>query len=382
MNKDLEEDLDAAIRTNALCGTPVRDISGALEQYRVDDLELAASYYLISGVSRLRKNDLVKAVARVLLSEATLKKGLLCLEDNEWAFFCRAAVVETLVWERSQLLAYVLPERLGLLQRYHNKETNQVVCVVPDEIRAAFRQLMDYGFELERARAGKTHRYAKAAVNLYGIIGVDELISLLRNITGCQFDYPEFIRILHMHEAVWHGYFLAGTFLLHENFYSAEPERVGSFLTIAGGKPRFIPQDKVFLQYADDNCFERTPQVSALMHFLQKHVTKTSAQVDDLLKELIWQTRMEVRFHERVSFAAKTLDISEMATFNELAQLLKDIHNHTRLWTNKGHTPDEMFRLEPPSGCKPTYISRNSLCPCGSGKKYKRCCGRDFSPQD
>ncbi|MCM1271487.1 MAG: SEC-C metal-binding domain-containing protein [Ruminococcus flavefaciens] len=22
-------------------------------------------------------------------------------------------------------------------------------------------------------------------------------------------------------------------------------------------------------------------------------------------------------------------------------------------------------------------ISKNALCPCGSGKKYKRCCGKD-----
>ena len=25
-------------------------------------------------------------------------------------------------------------------------------------------------------------------------------------------------------------------------------------------------------------------------------------------------------------------------------------------------------------------ISRNSPCPCGSGKKYKRCCGADVQP--
>ena len=26
---------------------------------------------------------------------------------------------------------------------------------------------------------------------------------------------------------------------------------------------------------------------------------------------------------------------------------------------------------------KPKKIGRNDLCPCGSGKKYKKCCGRN-----
>ena len=27
-------------------------------------------------------------------------------------------------------------------------------------------------------------------------------------------------------------------------------------------------------------------------------------------------------------------------------------------------------------------ISRNASCPCGSGKKYKRCCGADIQPYE
>ena len=27
-------------------------------------------------------------------------------------------------------------------------------------------------------------------------------------------------------------------------------------------------------------------------------------------------------------------------------------------------------------------IPRNTSCPCGSGKKYKRCCGADLQPYD
>ena len=33
-------------------------------------------------------------------------------------------------------------------------------------------------------------------------------------------------------------------------------------------------------------------------------------------------------------------------------------------------------RLNPPSPNFAIHIGRNEPCPCGSGKKYKKCCGR------
>ena len=84
----------------------------------------------------------------------------------------------------------------------------------------------------------------------------------------------------------------------------------------------------------------------------------------------------------------------------EFATLFQELNNHTRKQINRGHTPDELFkqthrgmqllqRLAPenqislfdevPVKPKLTIVggpSRNGPCPCGSGRKYKNCCGR------
>ena len=38
---------------------------------------------------------------------------------------------------------------------------------------------------------------------------------------------------------------------------------------------------------------------------------------------------------------------------------------------------DELYKLETKSHTviKPPKVGRNDPCPCGSGKKYKKCCG-------
>jgi hypothetical protein len=61
--------------------------------------------------------------------------------------------------------------------------------------------------------------------------------------------------------------------------------------------------------------------------------------------------------------------------------LLREAINNTRMWSNKGHSPDELFKMEMkkrqkdgPVLKKSKKIGPNEQCPCGSGKKYKKCC--------
>ena len=74
----------------------------------------------------------------------------------------------------------------------------------------------------------------------------------------------------------------------------------------------------------------------------------------------------------------------------KLAELVIDLWNHTRMVTNRGFTLDELLKKSK----KPKFPLReennvvdfalmknkkiypNELCPCGSGKKYKNCCGK------
>lgn len=56
--------------------------------------------------------------------------------------------------------------------------------------------------------------------------------------------------------------------------------------------------------------------------------------------------------------------------------------NNTRIWENNGYTPSELHEILSklnkniirfPTQQKPN-VERNDPCPCGSGKKYKKCC--------
>ena len=65
----------------------------------------------------------------------------------------------------------------------------------------------------------------------------------------------------------------------------------------------------------------------------------------------------------------------EMLSVNNL----ETIKILTKIKVNNSNVSDKLIKdkaLDANIDKKNTDISRNALCPCGSGKKYKRCCGK------
>lgn len=196
-------------------------------------------------------------------------------------------------------------------------------------------------------------------------------------------------------------------------------------------KPYFIPKKSVLLAYEDAFYCEPSPQAIYLRSFLSERLHIEDAKIDSIMEELIYSCRCldagiaEVlqRMNQMgITFKKKGLSEDFMMAY-------QDFHNNTRMQANRGHTPNELLSLYPPEQQVPqtislgpnirkgiangsirvsdlrqqilsaqlpnedlrtallkelaeiqpkkaTKIGRNDLCPCGSGKKYKKCCGR------
>ena len=103
--------------------------------------------------------------------------------------------------------------------------------------------------------------------------------------------------------------------------------------------------------------------------------------VDEVLLELHFAIVLEAKPHQLLNIL-RDYEVPLPGDHMQIVlDILSGIANGTRLWSNNGFTPNELFeRYERqqlrklPS--KVAKIGRNDPCPCGSGKKYKRCCGR------
>lgn len=108
---------------------------------------------------------------------------------------------------------------------------------------------------------------------------------------------------------------------------------------------------------------------------------RTVAQKDPLLEFKHEAFVMFERFRETLytESCAKLFQIKfapkKPTGLDELLQSMQ-FQTNTSLFSDPMAPPAEVFKKSPPPALKISKVGRNDLCPCQSGKKYKKCCGQ------
>lgn len=220
--------------------------------------------------------------------------------------------------------------------------------------------------------------YVKAAVNLYGIIKLDELAEIFNSQNEEQTTADEVYTILlpNVLKNGWYGFYK--DYVVHyailDDFGWVEHLEKSQF-----GKPRYVPPKEQFSLYewegySDNDCWY---QVSKFMYDAFGRSVQTS------------QAFLEIRDHlsnnDFIKGFGEILDrhnllFKDEKQLQQFLTLITHAKNNARIWENKGHTPEELFLLQrrqapkEPAVRLPKKVGRNQPCPCGSGKKYKNCC--------
>lgn len=103
---------------------------------------------------------------------------------------------------------------------------------------------------------------------------------------------------------------------------------------------------------------------------------------DDYVDELIDAQADSVRSTDLIGAANDTGLFSLSEDLEGLVSRLMAFDNAMPRWDNNGWSPDALHSkitgkriFRNPDGTE-MKVGRNDPCLCGSGKKYKRCCGR------
>ncbi len=139
------------------------------------------------------------------------------------------------------------------------------------------------------------------------------------------------------------------------------------------GKPRYVPNSKEsFLQFTD-MYYTETPELIEKIYDLFYGVLKQKNEASQLIGEFMQMLRLDYPLQEFASLLESYGTAWETPEHGEqFFALVIEAKNQSRIWANKGFTPRELAYL---LRNKPRNIGRNDPCPCGSGKKYKKCCG-------
>ncbi|MBN2852917.1 MAG: SEC-C domain-containing protein [Clostridia bacterium] len=223
--------------------------------------------------------------------------------------------------------------------------------------------------------------YAKASVNLYGVISRKELVEIFNSQNSEKTTEDEIYILLLPLVLKDEWYCFYKEYVVHY-FFIKKPEQVEFLLQHQSDKPRYIPEKDEFLEYMDEYYEDND------YWFNVRHYLANAFGYSRKFSEGYGQIREYITHGSGISELGPMMErhgfiFNGEEALREFFNLLMQAKNNTRIWENKGHSPNEIQEILreqnkniiPFPQIQVKNVGRNDPCPCGSGKKYKKCCG-------
>ncbi|MFS0689327.1 SEC-C metal-binding domain-containing protein [Sporosarcina sp. 179-K 8C2 HS] len=222
--------------------------------------------------------------------------------------------------------------------------------------------------------------YIVACTNLYGIVSYEKVLEIYNGQNNSPIT-SEMMKTLVTDSQTVELLKMRHVYVEGQNFHHGSLDKIDKLKILNEGqvKPYYVPEKDELLRYAEDAYFEPTPQHEELKQLMMKEgfpEERIEREIRMLVEELSVPSASIISIFQ--PFASR-LGLNDKAQIYSYAQRVTDIANTTRYWKNRGHTPIELSQFEKPHlrplPAEPARkVGRNDSCPCGSGKKYKKCC--------
>ncbi|MFV8829016.1 SEC-C metal-binding domain-containing protein [Alkalihalobacterium sp. APHAB7] len=281
-----------------------------------------------------------------------------------------------------------LKERSLVFPGLYNK---QKVLFMPTELTDLFNEIN--GTELEKTIRRNTEwvRLTQGLLYYYGVMSEDFIIEKIQKLTGQAVDPAEFNHIISS-ASDYYGQVQITEHGL-QDYRVVDPNRVIEEQSKNSDLDFFDFTKGQLLRAGKPGFVQKSSALNDLVNLLLKQPEITAFTGEQLAAQITYMINTDVQLTLIAEYVQSKGDLPEKVA-QTLPESLKEVKNQTRLWDLKGHTINE---ITPPEEKNinpfPTYtleslqqrsndihiknlkkIGRNSPCPCGSGKKYKKCC--------
>lgn len=326
----------------------------------------------LKNMSSLRKKELIVALAEKIPESVDAKAKLLDVDQYSaiLRLMSKSGVVEIEALDIEDIfylssIGYTHPAKVE----------EQDVLVMPQEVMKKFYQLDASQMKALVNRNQKITNLLFAMLKYYGVIDMNVAKHMMESYLGEELDTQWFSEyILHL-ENYYGSYRISGNYIVNELVANEEEviakqqenEELGFYP---------IPQKEMF-RIQRTEMWDHTPQMTELMKIMEKNYGLSKEQMEDLIGQCILMAQMEESLNAIVAFVGEHLQFSKQKEAMQFINKLVDVLNNSRLWVLKGYTPTELSpSQENATPVQQEKVGRNEPCPCGSGKKYKKCCGK------
>lgn len=355
-----------------------------------DEIDRIRKNYDFKNLSALKKAELVVEISGMIPMK--FKNTIYALDQGRYGLI-KLIIRNSGVITDVDISIFILEALIKYSMIFPGIYNNQKVLFMPEELINIFKQTD--GIELESIVRRNTEwiRLTHGLLYYYGVMGEWQVKKKIEEITGENIDFPEFIKVMSI-ACDFYGQVLSTT-----NGYM--DSRVFDEQQIAH-EQRMLPEVDYYpftkeqlLKAGDPGYVDRTPQMNSFTSFLLEQYRLTDQEINEIASQIINMINSDSSPMVIIKYLHSRLKFQSTKFAQVMAAKIMELYKNTRQWVLKGNTPNELFQreqrflkplpAEPIVEIKPntdvidpatsTKVGRNDPCPCGSGKKYKKCCG-------
>ena len=402
-------------------------LKGKLNLYKKDELKVFADDIGLTKLSKLKKAELVELVAARLLDPDVMFCRMSIFDDRAIGIFEKGIGKFYRYTDEERETVDILNEmELAAVGR---DDAGEDILFVFDEVAEVWRGVKNEKFDAYRKRASWVWKCLYWTEEMYGYTSIENFLDVINVKKELRMTADELIEIFDHFplDQLW-TVRLDDIFL--STIYAPDPDRLYDLRVRQQGKDYYIPTAAEVEELFDTCALLSTPAYQKMKKYMTKNMHLTVTEAEDILLDLWDMLSTDDDFHESVQWFMEQFETKTKKQAIDLLNLFMPLSNNTRMISNKGHTPSELSgRIKFGPGNMPVITAGSSLaaemlaeaapeirkmgfgldlesnaanipvmdlpngldgpvkmsqkkvypndpCPCGSGKKFKKCCGK------
>ncbi|MFC3418889.1 SEC-C metal-binding domain-containing protein [Salinicoccus hispanicus] len=335
-----------------------------LKDYNMADLKRLARTISIKNFSKYKKNELIDAIVEQQHTSQTAAYAYKYIDERSF---------ET--WEKSSMepaARYNLEDLFGLyIMGYAFEDPEQEDDFFVAEGVPELFSTVDSDEEREaRLVIQRKLNLIRAALHLYGIVSFEQLIHLFKKYYSMEMSPEALVE------------FLEGSpydisidqdnrqiVIDDMNYNQYEMVR-----RLQGDRPYYEPEFAKFIKFSDPNYIDESKYHRELKEWVEENIDVPAGKHHSVYISLLQMIMQGSKRDEIVKYLMTlNVEFSTVDDQREFFDTIAGIVENTRHFKYRGHKESE---LKTQTVVNEVKVGRNDPCPCGSGKKYKKCCGR------
>lgn len=341
-----------------------------LDKMTKEELIKIANNYSIKGITSLKKSQLVERIGNVIVENIDYALELLDLDAYRYLEEVIKLYGKKQFFSSEIINANYFRNR-GIMFTAVNK--GKLYAITPKELYDIIKNKFNDKLRLNSKINSEVIELSAGIIYFYGVLTIQDLCKFVIDVYKYDISIDKIKKLLLNGEELGFDYQIEEDIIYHidveDPMFIIEERNKNADIS-------FMNFDrKTLFKASKPDYIEENKEVNKLEKVLNELFIIDKKILKEELESFSIAIKNEVPLIEAVEVFLEAYEIESEEEEEILKEELKKLAMNVKRWTLKGHSEKEIENKKKTIK-KENSIGRNDICPCGSNKKYKKCCGK------